>query len=117
MDEQENFLAVFLDTANRIVRYRILFRGTINASAVSPREIFKEAFMCGSTGVILVHNHPAGTLEPSFADRRITDKLERVALVMDVAVIDHIIVTQNGYYSFREAGILLQNMEDGLKEW
>lgn len=114
--EQENFLVIFLDTASRILRYQILFRGTVNASAVYPREIFKEAYLCGSTGIILVHNHPAGTLAPSFADRIITDRLERIGMMMEVKVLDHIIVSSSGYYSFREAGILSQNVEGGNKE-
>ena len=115
-EEQENFLVIYLNTANRILGYRILFKGTVNASGVYPREIFKEAYMCGSTGIILVHNHPAGTLTPSFADRIITDKLERIGTMMEVKVLDHIIVAPNGYYSFREAGILTENVEGGNKE-
>jgi DNA repair protein RadC len=113
---QENFLVIYLDTANQILRYRILFKGTINASGVYPREIFKEAFQCGSTSLILVHNHPAGTLAPSYADKRITERLERAAAVMDLTILDHIIVTSGGYYSFREAGILVQDVEGRWKQ-
>ena len=103
---QENFLVIYLNGQGCILTYRILFVGTLNNSVVYPREIFKEALLLSSTSILMVHNHPSGSLVPSDADRAITKRLSDVGKLMEIEVVDHIIVTNQDYFSFRKAGMM-----------
>lgn len=103
---QEEFLVVYLDAANHIIKYKILFKGTCDASMVSPREVFKEAYLNISTKMILVHNHPSGNLVPSQADIQLTKRMIEISKIMNVQIIDHIIVASHGYFSFAKEGLL-----------
>lgn len=105
---QEQFMAVYLDAANQIVHYKVLFVGTLDSSMVFPREIFKEALLCNSSRIMLVHNHPSGVLSPSDADILMTHRIQRIGILMEVEILDHIIVSQRDFFSFRGAGILDQ---------
>jgi len=105
-DTQEKFMVVYLDANRHILSYKVLFIGTLNKSYVFPREIFKEALLKNSPAVILVHNHPGGSMAPSDADLQLTEKIFHLAKMMDVELLDHIIVSQDDWYSFRTAGIL-----------
>lgn len=105
---QEQFMAVYLDAANQIVHYRVLFVGTLDSSMVFPREIFKEALLCNSSRIMLVHNHPSGVLSPSDADILMTRRIQRIGKLMEVEILDHLIVSQRDFFSFRGAGILDQ---------
>ena len=105
-EAREHFLVVFLDTSFHIINYKCLFIGTSNASLVYPRDILKEAILLGSTQIILAHNHPSGTLIPSEADIAITEKIIDAAKLMDIRVVDHIIVTSDGYLSFARQDLL-----------
>ena len=89
----------------RVLNYKILFVGTINASMVFPREIFKEALLLNSPNIILVHNHPSGNLSPSQEDISLTKRIKEAGQLMGVKVLDHIIVTQSDYFSFVQEGI------------
>lgn len=102
---QEKFLVVFLASDQRVLSYKILFVGTINASMVFPREIFKEALLLNSPNIILVHNHPSGNLSPSQEDISLTKRIKEAGQLMGVKVLDHIIVTQSDYFSFVQEGI------------
>lgn len=115
-ETQEKFLAVYLNNQGRMVHYRILYQGTLNASAVFPREIFKEALLCGSTDIILVHNHPSGDLTPSTSDLLVTKRLQKIGEMMEIYIADHIIVSSNSFYSFAREGILGEYIEEVLKE-
>lgn len=104
--EHEVFSVLFLDSQHRVIRFEELFRGTIDAASVYPREVLKAALAYNAAAVILVHNHPSGDPEPSDADRHITHCLQKVLGMVDVQVIDHIVVGNEGCESFAELGYL-----------
>lgn len=94
--DQEVVGALFLDTRNRLLGEREIFRGTLNRTAVEPREILKEALLQGAAGVVLFHTHPSGDLSPSLGDREFTRRLEHAAGVVGVRLIDHLILAGSG---------------------
>lgn len=102
----EVFAAIFLNQKHGIIAYRELFRGTINGSAVHPREVIKEALRENAAAVIFAHNHPSGNVIPSPEDINLTEQLETLLGHIDVRLIDHIIVGGNGSYSFAREGLL-----------
>ena len=109
---QENFLVVYLDAGLHLISYRVLFTGSLNDARVYPREVFKEALLANSSAFMMVHNHPSGSLVPSGADLSLTKLMCETGRMMGVAVIDHIIVTANGYYSFAAEGLLKDAMDE-----
>lgn len=104
--QQEEFYVLFLDNANQILSYDCIFKGTVNMSMVSPREIFREALLRGACKLIVVHNHPSGILTPSEADLLVTYKLVELGERMDIPVLDHLIVSKQGFFSLQQAGLL-----------
>ena len=108
---QENFLVIYLDVSNRMLGYKIHFVGTLNMASVYPREVIKEALLLSSTKIILAHNHPSGSIEPSVADLKITEKICAAADLLDIKVLDHIIVSQHTYFSFSREGLLKECMQ------
>ena len=102
--DHEVFGIVYLDNRHRILAVDELFRGSIDGTAVYPREVVKEALRHGAAAVILVHNHPSGGLEPSVADEQITDRLRQALELVEVRVLDHIITSAEGYTSLAELG-------------
>lgn len=100
--QQECFIALYLDTKSKLIAHRVLFKGTLNESTFHPREVFKEAFLQNANSVLIAHNHPSGDCTPSQADFEVTYKMVHVAITMGVHLVDHIIVGQNQYYSFKE---------------
>ncbi len=110
-DMQEKFMVIFLDSKNRILTSKVLFVGTINESKVYPREIFREALLCGATGVILAHNHPGEDPTPSFHDIALTERMVSAGRIMGVRVLDHLIITRTGWMSMADESFL-QGMED-----
>ncbi len=113
---QEQFLVVYLDAALHVISYRTLFVGTIDASAVFPREIFKEALLLNSTDVILVHNHPSGELAPSVQDIYMTKRIVSAGKLMGITVLDHLIITQSDFFSFERQGIMEECVEGNRKD-
>ncbi len=105
--KKEVFKVIFLDGKNRIIEVEDLFQGTINTSAVYPREVIKRALKNHATGLIFVHNHPSGSPEPSESDREITKKLSSAGKVMQINVFDHIIIGDNRYFSFADNGLMV----------
>lgn len=103
--KQEYFYCIYLDSSKRIIKEKLLFIGTINMSIVTPREVFKEAYLCDATSIICVHNHPSGNVLPSREDINLTNRLEEVGKTFGVNILDHIIIG-NKYYSFYENGDL-----------
>ena len=99
---QEYFYCIYLNTAKKVIKDKLLFIGTINQSIVHPREIFKEAYLLSASSIICVHNHPAGSIFPSKEDIKLTDKLVEIGKLLGVAIIDHVIITRDNYYSFFE---------------
>ena len=104
--DHEIFACLFLDNQNRVIRYQELFRGTIDAAAVYPREVVKQALAEGAAAVILAHNHPSGVAEPSVADRAITERLQQALNIMDIRVLDHLVVGDGHCVSFAQRGWL-----------
>lgn len=102
----EEFHAIFLNAANHCISSERIGAGTVNRSAVYPRTLAERALACHATGVILAHNHPAGTLKPSDEDIKATTAVARALATVDVTLLDHLIVAGNGYFSFKEQGLL-----------
>ena len=100
----EHFGLVLLDVRCRVIRTALLSVGTIDATTVHPREVFREATVAGASSVVLFHNHPSGDPSPSPDDVRLTARLVRAGEVMGIEVIDHLILADHRYYSFRESG-------------
>lgn len=99
---QEYFYCLYLNTAKKVIKDKLLFIGTVNQSIVHPREIFKEAYLLSASGIICIHNHPAGSIYPSKEDIKLTDRLVEIGNLLGVKIIDHVIITCNNYYSFFE---------------
>lgn len=104
--KQEYFLTITLDGASHIINTRTVFIGTLNQSLVHPREVFADAIADRAAGVIIAHNHPSGVLEASEADKQVTYRLKEVSDVVGIALLDHVIVSKHGFYSFSEDGLL-----------
>lgn len=104
--EQEIFVVIFLDVKNRVLGYEELFRGSVDNVHVEAREIFKKAFKFNARKIIVSHNHPSGVCEPSLADEKVTTELETAGSIMNIPLVDHVIVSNCGYYSFKEHGKL-----------
>lgn len=92
LEEQEVFCALFLDNQNRVIEFRPMFYGTINAASVYPREVVKAALTLNAAALIIAHNHPSGESEPSRADIAITEHLINALKLVDIRVLDHIVV-------------------------
>lgn len=103
---QEEFRVIFLNTKNGIIAERTISKGTLNATVVSPREVFHRAVKVMAATIILVHNHPSGDPMPSQDDMELTKKMVEAGKIMDIAVIDHVIVGQGKYVSLKEKGVL-----------
>lgn len=104
--EYEVFVAIFLDSQNRVLVAEEMFRGTLCQTSVYPREVVKRALAANARSVVFAHNHPSGMLEPSQADRVLTDRLKEALALVDVRVLDHFIISGNGIMSFAESGFL-----------
>ena len=97
---------LFLDAQHRIIALKEMFRGTVTQTSVYPREVVKEALALNAAAVILAHNHPSGSAEPSRADEFLTQTLKSALALVDVRVIDHLVVTGDAVTSFAERGLL-----------
>ena len=103
---QEHFLTITLDGASHIINTRTVFIGTLNQSLVHPREVFTDAIADRAAGIIIAHNHPSGTLEASRADVAITQRLKEVSKLVGIELLDHVILSKHGYYSFSDEGLI-----------
>lgn len=104
--EHEVFVVIFLDNKHRLIAYKEMFFGTVDACSVYPREVVKEALRLNASAVIFAHNHPSGVAEPSQNDQRITEKLRIGLELVDVRVLDHFIIGGYHVVSFVERGLL-----------
>lgn len=98
----EQFGVLLLDTKRRVIRAAVLSVGTLDASIVHPREVFREATVAGAAALVLFHNHPSGDPEPSDDDRILTERLVAAGVLMGIDVLDHVILADTKYFSFRE---------------
>jgi len=103
--KEEVFKIIYLDSANVVLAVEDLFKGTVDQSAVYPREVIKRAFELNASGLIFVHNHPSGDLKPSQHDLSLMDKLNKACRAVDLRPLDHLIIGPAGYRSFREKAI------------
>ncbi len=103
---QEFFVVLLLDGRHRILREVVVSQGTLTASLVHPREVFRPALQDAAAALILVHNHPSGDPTPSREDREVTERLVEAGELLGVRVLDHLVVAEGGYHSFSEAGLL-----------
>lgn len=102
---EEVFAMITLDTKNKITGVFEVSRGTVNASLVHPREVFKRALANNATSIVIAHNHPSGDTNPSNEDKMITSRLKEAGDIIGIKVLDHIIIGDH-YMSFRESGLL-----------
>jgi DNA repair protein RadC len=98
--KQEYFYCVYLDNKNNIIDKKLLFIGTINRSIVHPREIFREAYLLSASKFICLHNHPSGDITPSNEDIYLTKNLIEISYIQGITFLDHLIISNNKYYSF-----------------
>ena len=103
---KEHFIVITLDGASRVINSRVIHIGTVNQSLVHPREVFRDAISDNAVGIIIAHNHPSGTLEASRADISITKRLKEASRIIGIDLLDHVIITREGYYSFTDEGLL-----------
>ncbi|MDB5205114.1 MAG: hypothetical protein JWR72_189 [Flavisolibacter sp.] len=104
--KHEVFAVIFLNRANKINDFKIISEGGITGTVADPRIILKRALEEDAVSLILCHNHPSGSLKPSKADEELTHKIKEAAKYFDIKVLDHLIVGDDGYYSFADEGIL-----------
>ena len=102
----EVFAVVFLNKANRINNFEIISKGGITGTVADPRVILKKALEVDATSIVLCHNHPSGSLKPSKADEDLTIKIKEAAKYFDIRVMDHIIVSEDGFFSFADEGLI-----------
>ncbi|HVT86566.1 MAG TPA: DNA repair protein RadC [Chitinophagaceae bacterium] len=102
----EVFAVLFLNRANKINHFQIVSEGGITGTVADPRIILKRALEEDAVSIVLCHNHPSGSLKPSHADEELTKKIKEAARFFDITVLDHIIVSEDGYYSFADEGLL-----------
>ena len=104
--KKECFIALLLDSKNRIIKEEVISVGTLNASLIHPREVFRSAIRESANSVILLHNHPSGEPKPSSEDKRVTKLLFKAGELLDINVIDHIIIGKDRYWSFVERKVV-----------
>lgn len=103
---QEHFLALLLDGRQRVMGEVLVSQGTLTASLVHPREVFRAAIRRSAAALVLVHNHPSGDPSPSGEDRQVTERLQQAGELIGIRVLDHVIVAEHGFHSFRDSGAL-----------
>lgn len=101
--DREHFIAVCLNSKNKIICVNVVSVGSLNSSVVHPREVFKAAILSNAAAIIVAHNHPSGDSTPSKEDRSITETLSKAGKILGIPVLDHLIIGDN-YYSFAEHG-------------
>jgi DNA repair protein RadC len=102
----ESSIVIFLNRANKTIGWYKLSQGGISGTIMDQRIIFGVALKCGASGIIISHNHPSGQLNPSNEDNLITNKIKEAGKILDITLLDHIIITEDGYYSYADNGNL-----------
>jgi DNA repair protein RadC len=110
---KEHLWVISLSTNNRILLVELISLGTVKQVQVEPMEIFSFALQKRAVKIILVHNHPSGSLKPSISDTEITEKMQAIGSFLQVPVIDHLIISERGYYSYEESGLLAEIISNG----
>jgi DNA repair protein RadC len=102
----EQVFLLLLNRTNGLIKKEHVSRGGVTASVVDPKVVFRFALEQGAHSLILIHNHPSGNLQPSDADKRLTQRLQKVGLELEIPLVDHLIYTDQGYFSFADEGIM-----------
>lgn len=101
-ENQECFYVVYLDSKNKYIDKKLVFKGILNKSLIHPRDIFKEAYLLSACNFICIHNHPSGDATPSMEDINVTKMLSEIGKLHGIRLLDHVIIGNNNYYSFYE---------------
>ncbi|UFJ41340.1 DNA repair protein RadC [Brevibacillus humidisoli] len=115
--DRENFIAMYLNVKNEVVGLSTVHIGSLNASLVNPREVYTDAVLHKAASVILCHNHPSGNPSPSREDIEVTKTLRQAGEILDIAVLDHIIIGQDRFISFKEQGYMNNTQAMGGFVW
>jgi len=102
----EKFLIIYVSAKNRVIDYEFLSEGTVDSVAVYPRRVMELAFKKHASGIIIVHNHPSGDIEPSKSDIELTKEFQKISSSLDLRLLDHLIVSKDEFYSFSRNGLL-----------
>jgi DNA repair protein RadC len=102
----ERFVVLTLDGAHQVIRANLVSVGLVNRTVVHPREVFYPAIIQNACAIVVAHNHPSGRLDPSPEDREITSRLREASEILGISLIDHLILSKEGYFSFLEHGLL-----------
>ena len=105
-DDQEHFCILFLNGANNITGFKVLFSGGMNAATVDLKVVFRNAILFGARSLILVHNHPSNTLTASQEDIKLTQEIKQAGKLLGIKILDHIIITNNSYLSMADEAII-----------
>jgi len=103
-NSREHFIALYLDGSSKVVAYSVIASGSANSCPVHPREIFQRAILAGAVSLIIGHNHPSGSLEPSPEDRSVTTRIKEDGQLLGIRVLDHLILGEGEFRSFLESG-------------
>ena len=104
--EHEEFWVLFLNNSNKVVAKSQISKGGLTATIVDIRLVFKSALELASVGIIVCHNHPSGKLQPSGADKQLTQKIKEAGTILDIKLLDHLIITEKAYFSFADENLL-----------
>ena len=102
----EAFCVLYMNQSNKLIKHEIISNGGITGTVADPRVILKHALLNNSSQIIIAHNHPSGNLLPSSADKKLTEKLRDSAALMDIALLDHLIIAENKFFSFNDEGMM-----------
>jgi len=106
MDWTESFIVIALNNANKVLGFYKVSSGGVTATIADPKVIFQFALLSNASSILVAHNHPSGNLQPSNADKAITEKIANAAKLLDMRLLDHIIITDESHFSFQESGLL-----------
>jgi len=101
----EKFAVIYLNSANHVL-YKMISEGTVDQTYIHPREVLRYALYYNSSRLILSHNHPSGNIQPSKSDKVLTESIKSACQLFNIDVLDHVIITEESYYSFNENGLL-----------
>lgn len=104
IDYRESFIVLYLNRASQVLGYSVISQGGTASTVVDIKMVFQTALLTNASCIILAHNHPSGNLQPSIEDNRLTDRIKEAAKLFDITVLDHIIITNESFYSFSDNG-------------
>lgn len=104
--DREKFICIHFNIKNHIISYEVVSMGSLTSSIVHPREVYKAAILANAASVVFLHNHPSGSTEPSLDDIEITNRLCKSGSILGINVLDHLIIGNNDFYSFRQHNLI-----------